>query len=155
MQLVVERRAELPRELPLLLGERERSATAHLSILPLTGGPGLKLWAPWATSLVGVWLLFAPLFFWAATAASYANAILIGALVVVFDILAPGMPMAPGMSMTPVPDVPPGWSYNPSSWSQRLALRSAEEVGTMKASVIAVDGMRSVFSVDGSAFRTT
>lgn len=90
--------------------------------LSLSSGPFWKLWAPWANSLVGLWLLFAPLIFWAPTAAGYANDTLAGALVVVFAILAPGMPMAPGMSMEPGPDLPPGWSYNPSSWPQRAPI---------------------------------
>ena len=93
-----------------------------LATLSLSHRPFWKLWAPWATSLVGLWLLFAPLVFWAPTAAAYANDTLAGALVVVFAILAPGMPMAPGMSMEPGPDVPPGWSYNPSSWPQRAPI---------------------------------
>ncbi len=92
-----------------------------LAMLSLSARPMFKLWSPWANSLVGVWLIFAPLIFWA-PAAAYSNDTLIGALVVVFAILAPGMPMAPGMSMEPGPDVPPGWSYNPSSWPQRAPI---------------------------------
>ncbi len=93
-----------------------------LAALSLSHRPFWKLWAPWANSLVGLWLLFAPLIFWAPTAAAYANDTLAGALVVVFAVLAPGMPMAPGMTMEPGPDVPPGWSYNPSSWPQRAPI---------------------------------
>ena len=93
-----------------------------LAALSLSPSPFWKLWAPWANSLVGVWLLFAPLVFWAPTAAAYANDTLVGVLVVVFAILAPGMPMAPGMKMEPGPDVPAGWSYNPSSWPQRAPI---------------------------------
>ena len=100
-----------------------------LAILSLSGRPWFKFWAPWANSLVGVWLLFAPLVFWAPTAAVYTNDTLVGALVVVFAILAPGMPMAPGMSMEPGPDVPPGWSYNPSSWPQRAPIIALALVG--------------------------
>lgn len=93
-----------------------------LAWLSLSRSPFWKLWAPWANALVGLWLLFAPLAFWAPTAAAYANDTLAGALVVVFAVLAPGMPMAPGMKMEPGPDAPPGWSYNPSSWPQRAAI---------------------------------
>ena len=93
-----------------------------LATLSLSRRPFWRLWAPWANSLVGLWLLFAPLVFWAPTAAAYANDTLVGTLVVVFAVLAPGMPMAPGMSMEPGPDVPPGWSYNPSSWPQRAPI---------------------------------
>ena len=73
-------------------------------------------WAPWANSLVGVWLLFAPLVFEAPTAAVFINDWLSGTLVIAFVLLMPGMP---GMSMLPGPEVPPGWSYNPSTWPQR------------------------------------
>ena len=76
-------------------------------------------WAPWANALVGVWLLFAPLVFWAPTAVAYANDTLAGALVIAFVLLMPGMP---GMRMLPGPDVPPGWSYNPSTWLQRAPI---------------------------------
>ncbi len=99
------------------------------AVLTLTGGPFWKLWAPWANSLVGVWLLFAPLVFWAPTAAAYSNDMLVGALVIVFAILAPGMPMPKGMRMEPGPDVPPGWSYNPSSWPQRAPIIALALVG--------------------------
>jgi uncharacterized membrane protein len=97
--------------------------------LSLSRQPFWKLWAPWVNSVVGLWLLFAPLVFWAPTAAGYANDTLAGALVVVFAILAPGMPMAPGMSMEPGPDLPPGWSYNPSSWPQRAPILALALVG--------------------------
>ena len=97
--------------------------------LSLSRNPFWKLWAPWANSLVGLWLLFAPLVFWSPTAAGYSNDTLVGALVVVFAILAPGMPMAPGMRMEPGPDLPPGWSYNPSSWPQRAPIIALALVG--------------------------
>jgi uncharacterized membrane protein len=100
-----------------------------LAALSLSDRPFWKLWAPWANSLVGVWLLFAPLVFWAPTAAAYSNDTLVGALVVAFAILAPGMPMAPGMRMEPGSDVPAGWSYNPSSWPQRAPIIALALVG--------------------------
>jgi nucleoside-diphosphate-sugar epimerase/uncharacterized membrane protein len=100
-----------------------------LAALSLSRWEWFKFWAPWANSLVGLWLLFAPLVFWAPTSAVYANDTLVGALVVVFAILAPGMPMASGMSMASGRDVPPGWSYNPSSWPQRAPIIALALVG--------------------------
>ena len=100
-----------------------------LAILSVLGTAWLKFWSPWTNSLVGLWLSFAPLVFWAPTSAVYSNDTLIGALVVVFAILAPGMPMAKGMSMEPGPDVPLGWSYNPSSWPQRAPIIALALVG--------------------------
>ncbi len=76
-------------------------------------------WAPWAAAGVGVWLMVAPLIFWAPTAAAYATDTLVGTLVVVFAVLVPG---TPGSRDAPGPAVPPGWSYNPSAWSQRAGI---------------------------------
>ena len=87
-----------------------------------------RLWAPWAASAVGVWLLFAPLVLWAPTAAAYNNDTLIGMLVIALAILIPGMPGMMRM-MQPGPEVPPGWSYNPSAWVQRAPIIALGWVG--------------------------
>jgi hypothetical protein len=79
-------------------------------------------WAQWGTCLVGVWLLMAPLFFWAPDVASTNNDLIVGALAITFSVL---VPMMPGMSMDGMKqkeDIPPGWDYSPSSWSQRLPI---------------------------------
>ena len=79
-------------------------------------------WAQWANGFVGGWLLFAPLIFWTPLPAAYANDTLAGGLVIAFSLL---VPMMPGMSMEGMmgkPDIPPGWSYTPSSWLQRTPI---------------------------------
>lgn len=78
----------------------------------------LNAYARWAVCFVGLWLLFAPLVFWTPDAAAYMNDTLVGALVIAFAVL---VTMMPGMDMSVMEgaDVPPGWSYNPSSWLQR------------------------------------
>jgi Vitamin K epoxide reductase family len=72
----------------------------------------------WTCCFLGIWLTFAPLVFWAPTAASYLNATVVGALVIALTVLIPGMPNMI-MYMQHGPPQPPGWSYNPSSWPQR------------------------------------
>lgn len=72
-----------------------------------------RMWAGWSIAGVGTWLLFAPLLFSAPTAAEWANDTLVGSLVIGLGILVPH-----GMAMEG-PEVPPGWSYNPSTWTQR------------------------------------
>jgi hypothetical protein len=79
-------------------------------------------WAQWGTTLVGLWLLFAGLVFWTPSAAAYANDMIVGALAIAFSIL---IPMMPGMSHEGMMDkhaIPPGWTYSPSSWLQRLPI---------------------------------
>jgi hypothetical protein len=79
-------------------------------------------WARWANCFVGIWLLFAPLIFWAPTPAQYANETLMGTLVIAFAVLIPGMPGMDMSMMISGPDIPPGWSYNPSTWLQRAPI---------------------------------
>ena len=72
-----------------------------------------RAWAAWANTLVGLWVAFAPLVFWAPDAAAYANDTLVGMLVTVFAVLIPMMMPMRGS------EIPLGWSYNPSTWLQR------------------------------------
>ena len=96
-----------------------------LAVVTLTRKP---TWAPWAASLVGVWLLFAPLVFKAPTAAAFTNDTLVGILVIALVLLMPGMP-GMNMNVLPGPDRPPGWSYNPSTWVQRAPIIALALVG--------------------------
>jgi uncharacterized membrane protein len=59
----------------------------------------------------------APLLFWASNVAVYNNDLLIGALVVTFAVIVPQLGRDGSGSGTP-----PGWSYNPSGWIQRLGI---------------------------------
>ena len=70
-------------------------------------------WAPWATALLGLWVAFAPLLFWAPDPASYANDTMVGMMIAAFSVIIPMRSEMPG------PDIPPGWTYNPSTWPQR------------------------------------
>ena len=86
-------------------------------------------WAQWANTAVGIWLLFAPLVFWAPDPFSYNNDILVGSLVIAFSVL---IPMMPGMShagMMDDSDTPPGWTYAPSTYLQRLPIAALALVG--------------------------
>jgi hypothetical protein len=61
------------------------------------------------------------LVFWSPDAGAYLNDTLVGAFAIAFGVLVPMMPgKAHHMAMmAPGPDLPPGWSYNPSTWLQR------------------------------------
>ena len=73
-------------------------------------------WFSFASAAVGVWLLLAPLVFWAPDAVAFANDTLTGALLITFAFLVPmSMPMGG-------PEIPSGWTYNPSSWPQRAPM---------------------------------
>jgi hypothetical protein len=76
----------------------------------------------WGYAAIGLWLGFAPLAFWAPEVGCYLNNTIVGMLCLSLFIL---MPVFPGQLPDAGPCVPPGWSYNPSSWPQRLPLALA------------------------------
>ncbi len=71
----------------------------------------------WIIAFAGIWLNFAPLLFWAKMPAEYLNDTVIGILLVLFSLIIPGLP---GKVEEKGHEIPAGWSYNPSSWLQRL-----------------------------------
>lgn len=90
-------------------------------------------WAQWANAFVGGWLLLAPLVFWTPLPEAYANATLVGLLVIAMAVL---IPMMPGMSMEGMmgrPDIPPEWGYNPASWLQRVPIAALALFGFLIA----------------------
>jgi hypothetical protein len=109
----------------------------------------------WICCFVGIWMSFAPLAFWAPSAAAYLNGTLVGAVVVALTVLIPGMPnMILFMKMGP--PVPPGWSYNPSSWPQRWIMIALGFAGWLVSRALAayqlgyVDSVWEPFFGDGS-----
>lgn len=79
-------------------------------------------WARIANAAVGLWLLFAPLVFWTPSASAYLNDTLVGFLVIGFAVLARPMPGIGLVARMTGPDIPPGWDYCPSSWTQRIPI---------------------------------
>ncbi len=77
----------------------------------------LRYWI-WGGAIVGIWLQFAPLIYWAREPANYVNNTLIGVLAIAFCVLVPLRPAALDLG----PEIPPGWTYNPSSWHQRIPI---------------------------------
>ena len=83
--------------------------------------------ARWLTAITGTWLLFAPLVFWAPTSVSYTNDTLTGTLAILLSFVFAG---APGQKPEDSDaEIPRGWSYNPSAWSQRIPLIALALVG--------------------------
>ncbi len=95
-----------------------------LIVFSLLSANPFRLWAPWVSSFVGLWLLFAPLVFWAPDATAFITDTIVGILAIALSVLIPEMPgmMKMMMTMPPGPETPPGWSYNPSTWLQRTPI---------------------------------
>ncbi len=103
----------------------------------------------WSLAFIGLWLNFAPLVFWTKSPAAYLNGTLIGTLVFAFAVLVPMMPgMAHHMAMMkPGPDIPPGWSYTPSSWHQRAPIAALAMGGWLIARYMAAYQLGHITSV--------
>jgi nucleoside-diphosphate-sugar epimerase len=86
-------------------------------------------WARYASAAVGFWLLFAPLLFWTSNGAAYLNDTLVGTLVIGFALALPPEPGTSPLAATSGPTIPPGWSYNPSDWTQRVPIIALALVG--------------------------
>ncbi len=108
--------------------------------------PRLNTYARWAICFVGMWLLLAPLVFWTPSAADYMNDTLVGTLVIAFAVL---VTMMPGMDMSVMDkgDIPPGWSYNPSSWLQRAPIILLALVGLLASRYMAAYQLGHISSI--------
>ncbi|MDP2121942.1 MAG: NAD-dependent epimerase/dehydratase family protein [Hoeflea sp.] len=76
----------------------------------------------WLVAGLGLWVMFAPLLFWAPTAQAYLNGTLVGALVFGFAVATRPAPGISRVAASTGPTVPPGWEYSPSAWFQRLPI---------------------------------
>jgi len=79
-------------------------------------------WARWGAAAVGALVMAAPFVFWTANPAAYLSDTLVGALAIGFAVCAPPEPGPSPLAALTGPEVPPGWSYNPSDWTQRLPI---------------------------------
>ncbi|MBP2233871.1 nucleoside-diphosphate-sugar epimerase/uncharacterized membrane protein [Sinorhizobium kostiense] len=86
-------------------------------------------WAQWITSGIGVWIMFAPLVFWTTSAAAYALDTLVGMLIPVFAVMIPPTPGISRRALAADDDRPLGWSYSPSSFTQRMPIVALAFVG--------------------------
>lgn len=79
-------------------------------------------WARWATAGVGTLVMAVPFLFWTSSAAAYLSDTLTGALIFGFAICTRPEIGPSALAALRGPDCPPGWSYNPSAWTQRLPI---------------------------------
>lgn len=112
---------------PLIGLEGPLAGSDRLSGAALIVVAGLSLsryfWAArWACAAIGLWVLSAPILFWTPSAAGYLNDTLVGVLVIGFAVCVRPEPGPSPAAAVTGPAAPPGWSYNPSDWTQRLPI---------------------------------
>lgn len=126
------------------------SDVASGALMVVFGGLSLfwrHRWAQWGTCAVGLWLVSAPILLWAPNASVYLNDTVAGSLAIAFSILVPMMPGMDMKAMMAREDIPPGWSYSPSSWSQRLPIIALAFVGFFIARYLSAYQMGHIASV--------
>ena len=78
--------------------------------------------ARWACAGIGAVVMASPFLVSTAHAAAYLSDTLVGALIIGFAVCTKPEPSFSIVATLTGPAVPPGWSFNPSSWTQRLPI---------------------------------
>lgn len=86
-------------------------------------------WARWVCAAIGALIMAAPFLFWTTSAAAYLSDTLTGMLVFAFAVCTRPEPGPSAAAALTGPDLPAGWTYNPSEWSQRLPIVALAVVG--------------------------
>ena len=79
-------------------------------------------WARWLCAGIGALVMGAPFLFSTANAAAYLSDTLVGALIFALAVCTKPEPGPTAIAALTGPVVPPGWSYNPSGWTQRFPI---------------------------------
>lgn len=79
-------------------------------------------WARWVCAGIGTIVMAVPFLFWTTSAAAYLSDTLIGMLVFGFAVCTKPEPGTSPVAALTGPVIPRGWTYNPSSWLQRLPI---------------------------------
>ena len=104
-------------------------------------------WARFVCAAIGALVMAAPFLFWTTNSAAYLSDTLVGALIFGFAICTrPNLGPSPLAAMAG-PELPPGWSFNPSSWTQRLPIIVLALVGLQVSRYLAAYQLGHVDSV--------
>ena len=103
--------------------------------------------ARWASAAIGMVVIALPVLFVTPNAAAYTSDTLVGMLIFGFAIC--GKPeIGPGiLARRRAPEVPPGWSFNPSAWTQRIPIIALAIVGLLFSRYLAAYQMGHIESV--------
>ena len=139
------------------LGISEILSGLLIAVFALTGMSARRQWMQWIVAALGLWVMFAPLVFWTTSAAAYGIDTLVGMLVVAFAVLVPPTPGISRRALAADDDRPLGWSYSPSSFTQRIPIVALAFVGLFVSRYLAayqmghVDGLWDPFFGPGEA----
>jgi nucleoside-diphosphate-sugar epimerase/uncharacterized membrane protein len=139
------------------LGVSEIVSGLAIAALALAGMYRRLHWLQWGTAALGLWVMLAPLAFWTTSAAAYGLDTLVGMLVVAFAVIVPPSPGISRRALASDDDRPLGWTYSPSSFTQRIPIVALAFVGLFVSRYLAgyqmghVEGLWDPFFGPGSA----
>ncbi len=87
--------------------------------------------ARWLTAGIGMIVMALPMLFVTPNAAAYLSDTLVGALIFGLAVATPPEVGPSILARKRAPEVPPGWSFNPSAWTQRLPIIALAIVGLL------------------------
>ena len=93
--------------------------------------------ARWVCAGIGTVVMAIPFLFNTGNAAAYLSDTLVGALIFGFAVCTKPEPGTAALAALTGPDIPPGWSYNPSAWTQRLPIIATALIGLFVARYLA------------------
>ena len=93
--------------------------------------------ARWICAAIGTAVMAIPFLFNTGNAAAYLSDTLVGALIFGFAVCTKPEPGPGALAAMTGPDIPPGWSYNPSAWTQRLPIIATALIGLFVARYLA------------------
>lgn len=139
------------------LGISEIVSGLLIAALALAGMARGRQWLQWIVAALGLWVMFAPLAFWTTSAAAYGIDTLVGMLVVACAVMIPPTPGIGRRALAADDDRPLGWSYSPSSFTQRIPIVALAFVGLFVSRYLAayqmghIDGLWDPFFGPGAA----
>lgn len=112
-----------------------------------------RVWAKWVIIAIGLGLFLYPILFWIDTGEAYSITTLVGTLIIGLNMLVPNMP---GIYLvrTTGPVKPPGWSYNPSSWEERIPVLTIAWLGFFVARYLATFQLKFIHYIPDPFFGT-
>lgn len=90
-------------------------------------------WARWASAGVAAGIMAVPFLFWTTNPAAFLSDTLVGAFAFGLAVGARPEPGPSAVAAMTGPDVPPGWNYNPSNWTQRVPIIFLALIGLLVA----------------------
>lgn len=111
------------------LGVSEAVLGAALIVFAAVALSPRAQWARWFCAAIGALVMAAPFLFSTGNAAAYLSDTLIGALIFGLAVGAKPEPGPSAIAALTGPSAPPGWTYNPSAWTQRMPIIALAFIG--------------------------